>query len=144
MKKPVAISVSKRMQEFSAFSKAGMACILRRTPRWMEEQGCGYALKLWTNQIDAAVDLLRENKIQLRKRRVNMKKICKLCGKEFESTKAGSKFCCNAHKTRYRKSLGLDNETRKCVVCGKKFSANKYQPTKTCSKECSLNWRLLY
>ena len=40
---------------------------LMRTPRWMEEQGCGYALKLWTNQIDGAVNLLRENKIQLRK-----------------------------------------------------------------------------
>jgi predicted nucleic acid-binding Zn ribbon protein len=61
---------------------------------------------------------------------------CLVCGKEFESTKVDSKFCCNAHKTRYRKSLGLDNETRKCVVCGRNFSANKYQPTKTCSKEC--------
>jgi hypothetical protein len=61
---------------------------------------------------------------------------CLVCGKEFESTKADSKFCCNAHKTRYRNSLGLDNETRKCVVCGGKFSVNKYQPTKTCSKEC--------
>ena len=40
---------------------------LMRTPRWMEEQGCGYALKLWTNQIEAVVTLLRENKIQLRK-----------------------------------------------------------------------------
>ena len=40
---------------------------LMRTPRWMEEQGCGYALKLWTNQMDAAVNLLRENKIPLRK-----------------------------------------------------------------------------
>jgi hypothetical protein len=40
---------------------------LMRTPRWMEEQGCGYALKLWTNQINVAVNLLRENKIQLRK-----------------------------------------------------------------------------
>ena len=40
---------------------------LLRTPRWMEEQGCGYALKLWTNQMDAAVNLLRENQIPLRK-----------------------------------------------------------------------------
>ena len=47
--------------------KAGIGCQLLRTPRWMEEQGCGYALKLWTNQIDVAVHLLRENKIQLRK-----------------------------------------------------------------------------
>lgn len=40
---------------------------LMRTPRWMEEQGCGYALKLWTNDIVAAVRLLRESKIQLRR-----------------------------------------------------------------------------
>ena len=40
---------------------------LMRTPHWMEEQGCGYALKLWTNQMDAAVNLLRENQIPLRK-----------------------------------------------------------------------------
>ena len=40
---------------------------LMRTPRWMEEQGCGYALKLWTNDIVAAVQLLRENRIQLRR-----------------------------------------------------------------------------
>ena len=40
---------------------------LMRTPRWMEEQGCGYALKLWTNDIRMAVKMLRENKIQLRR-----------------------------------------------------------------------------
>ena len=40
---------------------------LMRTPRWMEEQGCGYALKLWTGDLPGAVNLLRENRIQLRK-----------------------------------------------------------------------------
>ena len=40
---------------------------LMRTPRWMEEQGCGYALKLWTNDIRFPVKLLRDSKIQLRK-----------------------------------------------------------------------------
>ena len=40
---------------------------LMRTPRWMEEQGCGYALKLWTKDILSVVKLLRENRIQLRK-----------------------------------------------------------------------------
>ncbi len=40
---------------------------LMRTPRWMEEQGCGYALKLWTGEISGIVHLLRENRIQLRK-----------------------------------------------------------------------------
>lgn len=40
---------------------------LMRTPRWMEEQGCGYALKIWSNDISGAIRLLRENRIQLRK-----------------------------------------------------------------------------
>lgn len=40
---------------------------LMRTPRWMEEQGCGYALKLWANDIAHPVRLLRENKVQMRK-----------------------------------------------------------------------------
>ena len=40
---------------------------LMRTPRWMEEQGCGYALKLWTNDISSAMQLLQESRIQLRR-----------------------------------------------------------------------------
>ena len=35
--------------------------------RWMEEQGCGYALKLWTNDIRIPVRVLQENKVQMRK-----------------------------------------------------------------------------
>lgn len=45
----------------------GSRVSMMRTPRWMEEQGCGYALKLWTSDIRMAVQLLRENKVQLRK-----------------------------------------------------------------------------
>ena len=48
-------------------NQKGFRVSLMRTPRWMEEQGCGYALKLWTNDIAAAVRLLRESKIQLRR-----------------------------------------------------------------------------
>ena len=40
---------------------------LMRTPRWMEEQGCGYALKVWTNTVSEPVSLLRESRISLRK-----------------------------------------------------------------------------
>jgi len=46
---------------------SGIRCALLRTPRWMEEQGCGYALKLWSNDVRGAVNLLRENKVQLRR-----------------------------------------------------------------------------
>lgn len=45
----------------------GIRVGLMRTPRWMEEQGCGYALKLWTNDIIDVVTGLRESRIQLRR-----------------------------------------------------------------------------
>ena len=48
-------------------NQQGYRVSLMRTPRWMEEQGCGYALKLWTNDIATAVKLLRDNRIQLRR-----------------------------------------------------------------------------
>ena len=60
-------SVTYAQRAEKLLTQRGIRGNLMRTPRWMEEQGCGYALKLWTNQISQAVNLLRENKIQLRK-----------------------------------------------------------------------------
>ncbi|MBR3974070.1 MAG: DUF3343 domain-containing protein [Oscillospiraceae bacterium] len=40
---------------------------LQRTPRWMEEQGCGYALRVRGDEAERAVQLLRENGIHFRK-----------------------------------------------------------------------------
>lgn len=48
-------------------SGAGIRCSLQRTPRWMEEQGCGYAIRLWTKDVAPAVERLREEKIQMRR-----------------------------------------------------------------------------
>ncbi len=45
----------------------GIRCFLQRTPRWMEEQGCGYALRVWTKDIEETVALLRQEKIPLRR-----------------------------------------------------------------------------
>lgn len=42
-------------------------CQLMRTPRWMEEQGCGYALRVWAEDITPAVLLLRKNQIPMRR-----------------------------------------------------------------------------
>lgn len=42
-------------------------CVILRTPRWMEAQGCGYALKVWTNDIFPAVELLREYNVPMRR-----------------------------------------------------------------------------
>ena len=46
---------------------AGYRCSLGRTPRWMEEQGCGYALRVWSKDIEKAVALLRQERIPLRR-----------------------------------------------------------------------------
>ena len=48
-------------------SRSGMRCTLQRTPRWMEEQGCGYALRVWAKEITPAVELLRLGKVPLRR-----------------------------------------------------------------------------
>ena len=47
--------------------KGGLACTLQRTPRWMEEQGCGYALRIWTDNIRPAVNLLRQERILMKR-----------------------------------------------------------------------------
>ena len=53
-------------------TRKGMRVSIMRTPRWMEEQGCGYALKLWTDNISVAVKILQENRIQLRRAYVQL------------------------------------------------------------------------
>lgn len=62
---------------------------------------------------------------------------CLVCGKEFQSTKTGSKFCCNAHRAKYRRMLGLDLIVRACAICGKEFKTSKFKPALTCSRECA-------
>ena len=48
-------------------TKEGHRCTLQRTPRWMEEQGCGYAVRIWTKDVVPSVELLRANGIPLRR-----------------------------------------------------------------------------
>ena len=47
--------------------KGGIFCSLQRTPRWMEEQGCGYCLRLRTDDIMPAVQLLRSAQVPFRR-----------------------------------------------------------------------------
>ena len=51
----------------SVLRKGGLFCSLQRTPRWMEEQGCGYCLRLRTDDIMPAVRLLRGAQIPFRR-----------------------------------------------------------------------------
>lgn len=48
-------------------TKGGFHCSLQRTPKWMEEQGCGYALRIWTQDIRQAQNLLRQERVSMRK-----------------------------------------------------------------------------
>lgn len=45
----------------------GIRCTLLRTPKWMEAQGCGYSLRLWTADVMVGVELLRRNSVPMRK-----------------------------------------------------------------------------
>lgn len=47
--------------------KGGISAQLQRTPRWMEEQGCGYSLRLRQTEAAKGVQLLRSNQISFRK-----------------------------------------------------------------------------
>lgn len=48
-------------------NRAGLRCSVQRTPRWMEEQGCGYSLRVQTDEIARAVRLLKQEQLPLRK-----------------------------------------------------------------------------
>lgn len=47
--------------------KEGIRCILLRTPKWMEERGCGYCLRIWTNEIRPALEALGGHQVPWRK-----------------------------------------------------------------------------
>ena len=70
------------------------------------------------------------------------RKTCECCGKEFEYKSFNiPRFCSNACKSRWRRRIGADNETRICVCCGKEFKANHYSDTITWSKSCAAKYR---
>ncbi len=45
----------------------GIDCILQRTPRWMEERGCGYCLRIRPTQVAASLQRLREGGVPFSK-----------------------------------------------------------------------------
>ncbi len=47
--------------------RAGYECSIQRTPRWMEEQVCGYSLRVRMQDASNCVGLLRTNQIPFRK-----------------------------------------------------------------------------
>ena len=60
-------SITHAQRGESVLAKAGIGCRILRTPRWMEEQGCGYCLSLKRRDLLTAVELLRMKGISFRK-----------------------------------------------------------------------------
>ena len=48
-----------------ALRQVGLRCSLQRTPRWMEEKGCGYSLNV--KEVQGAVEVLRRQQVPFRK-----------------------------------------------------------------------------
>ena len=46
---------------------AGIESKIVRTPRWMEEQGCGYSLQIRYRDLQTAIQILQKNRISFRK-----------------------------------------------------------------------------
>ena len=60
-------SVTYAQRGESVLRSAGIRCALLRTPRWMEEQGCGYCLRLQWRDLDRALALLRMRQVPFRR-----------------------------------------------------------------------------
>ena len=59
------VTVAQRGEKI--LNAAGIRCAVRRTPRWMEEQGCGYCIRLAGSEVPDALALLRKNQLSWRK-----------------------------------------------------------------------------
>ena len=60
-------SVTFAQQGEQALQKKGIRCTLLRTPKWMEQQGCGYSLRLWIGDIRHPLEILQEKQVSYRK-----------------------------------------------------------------------------
>ena len=60
-------SVTPAQRGESLLRKSGFRCAIQRTPRWMQENGCGYCLRLATDRIGEAVRLLERATVPFRK-----------------------------------------------------------------------------
>ena len=60
-------SITPAQQAQRILRRGGVESILQRTPRYMEQQGCGYCLRLRPEDREQAVSLLRQSGVQFRK-----------------------------------------------------------------------------
>ena len=60
-------SVTLAQKGSAALEEEGIVCRLRRTPRWMEERGCGYAVEAKLAALERGTSVLRREGIPWRK-----------------------------------------------------------------------------
>ena len=60
-------SVTYAQRGESLLRNAGIRCAVQRTPKWMEEQGCGYSLRVRHSQAVRCAELLRAERVPFRK-----------------------------------------------------------------------------
>ena len=60
-------SITQAQRAEQAFAREGMGCTLRRTPRWMEERGCGYGVEVKCPDLKTGLQVLRQEKLPFRK-----------------------------------------------------------------------------
>ena len=60
-------SITPAQQAQRVLWRAGVDAVLSRTPRALEQMGCGYCLRLWTQDVRPALEALRTAQVPLRK-----------------------------------------------------------------------------
>ena len=60
-------SVTHGQRGEKVLKNAGVRCHLLRTPKWMESKGCGYSLRIWTDDISRSVGLLRRENVAMQR-----------------------------------------------------------------------------
>ncbi len=60
-------SITPAQRGESVLRRSGLQCTLTRTPKWMEEQGCGYSLQVRYTQVAKCVEKLRADRVPFRK-----------------------------------------------------------------------------
>ena len=60
-------SITPAQRAETVLKQGHIRCSLERTPKWMEQQGCGYSLRLRAMDAPTAAGILRSNKIPYRK-----------------------------------------------------------------------------
>jgi len=60
-------SVTPAQRAEEVLRRAGVDCTLQRTPKWMEQKGCGYSVRVNCQDVMAAAALLRQAGIQFRR-----------------------------------------------------------------------------